>query len=139
MGVLNQAKVAGKFQNNPDKIPFSEDAPHEFTISAFDDYMKSAPKTAARNAKPVLSADDRLNRQLTDIDKQVERLRRNNPQDTQQINQLLTQKTNLIAERKEQLLDAYAAGTIPKEYVDSRNKRKWRHSKTLFNTKTTAW
>ena len=123
---LTDAVARGAYKHDPKKIDFSDGPSNPHVIRGFVDYMKSAQKAQQRAAKPVLTADERLNNEIRQIDKEVETLRKQgvmSAADSRKADELLARRSALISERKEALLDAYAEGRVPKEYVERRTEQ----------------
>ena len=126
--VLTDAKERGEYEHNVDAINFDVEPSNPYIIRGYEDYMKSAVKNQQKAAKSVLSDDDRLNRELKRLDAEMHKIAVKDPQtltpaERQTLDGLKAQKDNMIAERKEALLDAYAQGKVPKEYVDRRSEQ----------------
>jgi|GEM_PF-1331964 len=126
--VLTEARNRGEFEYDVNEFSLNVEPSNAHVIRGFNDYMKSAAKNAQRDAKPVISEDERLNRTLKRLEDQIGKIERKGPHlateaEKRTLNELLAQKNSLIAERKEALLDAYAQGRVPKEYVDRRSEQ----------------
>ena len=126
--VLTDARERGEFHHNVDAINFDVEPNNPYIVRGYEDYMKSAVKNQQKAAKSVLSDDDRLNRELKRLDAEMKKIAIKDPQtltpeERQTLDGLKARKDNMIAERKEALLDAYAQGKVPKEYVDRRSEQ----------------
>lgn len=126
--VLTDARERGEFHHNVDAINFDVEPNNPYIVRGYEDYMKSAVKNQQKAAKSVLSDDDRLNRELKRLDAEMKKIAIKDPQtltpaERQTLDRLKARKDNMIAERKEALLDAYAQGKVPKEYVDRRSEQ----------------
>ena len=126
--VLTEARERGEFHHNVDAINFDVQPNNPYIVRGYEDYMKSAVKNQQKAAKSVLSDDDRLNRELKRLDADMNKIAIKDPQtltpaERQTLDGLKARKANMIAERKEALLDAYAQGKVPKEYVDRRSEQ----------------
>jgi len=123
--VLTEARNRGEFEYDVNEFSLNVQPSNPHIIRGYADYMKNAAKNAQRAAKPVISEDERLNRTLKRLEDQIGKIERKGPHlateaEKRTLNELLAQKDALIAERKEALLDAYAQGQVPHEYVERR-------------------
>ena len=123
--VLTEAKNRGEFEHDVNEFSLNVQPSNPYIIRGYADYIKNAAKNAQRAAKPVISEDERLNRTLKRLEDQIGKIERKGPHlateaEKRTLNELLAQKNALVAERKEALLDAYAQGRVPKEYVERR-------------------
>ncbi len=124
--VLNEAVEVGRYEQNVSNLDLSGGPSNPHIIRDFNNSLSGAVKAQQRMAKPVISADERLNKDVKQIDKSLAALEKKGnltEADSRKKEELLDRRSALISERKEALLDAYAEGRIPKEYLERRSEQ----------------